>query len=188
MGNMGKIWVICIHTQLTHFGPSLPAAWALTGLLYFSQTRLVVPGTHSSVPSLLPSLPGMPSPLFSISSFCFIPSLFLYVSNQITPLPQSFPWFPLRVHFLLFLFVFFPGICGCSYASFIHLPFPQKRLSPLRAENVYSPWLPIASKTINGLFTYRYPSPTDSWLISFLRPRAMSCSLLYTQYLAHGFP
>lgn len=188
MGNMGKIWVICIHIQLTHFGPSLPAAWALTGLLCFSQTRLLVPGTHTSVPWLLPSLPGMPSPPFSISSSCFIPSLFLYVSNQITPLPQSFPWFPLQVHFLLFLFVFFPGICGCSYASFIHLPFPQKRLSPLRAENVYSPWFPIASQTINGLFTYRYPSPTDSWLISFLRPRAMSCSLLYTQYLAHGLP
>lgn len=73
MGNMGKIWVICIHIQLTHFGPSLPAAWALAGLWCFSQTRLLVPGTHTSVPWLLPSLPGMLSPLFSISSILSYP-------------------------------------------------------------------------------------------------------------------
>lgn len=68
---------------------SLFPVLALTGLLCFSQTRLLVPGTQASVPWLLhfsawnALASSFPPPI--LSDF----HLFLYVSNQITPLPQS---------------------------------------------------------------------------------------------------
>lgn len=52
---------------------------------------------------------------------------------------------------------------------------PLKRFSPLRAENIYSLWFPVASQTISGLFIYIYPSPTLD-LQAFFIPRAMSYS------------